>query len=98
MVLALVSLLQIGWFSYKSRQISNCQTAYNFNVAQVVDLRSQFADRDRNSLTSFIRTVAQAKTREESKAALDKYLATQDELEKQRDEHPIPKLPPGRCR
>lgn len=96
-ILALVSAFQLAYFSWQNRQNTNCQTRYNIALANNLQVRSEYTDRDRASLVTFIRRISEAKTREESRASLNDYLAEQNAIETERAKHPIPKLPPGKC-
>lgn len=104
LVLALLTVGQLTWFSYDNRQqvnhdrqITECQSAYNRAVSIAIQQRSQYSDEDRDSLVTFIREISTAKTREASRDALSKYLKRQDEITDARQRHPIPKLPAGEC-
>lgn len=104
LVLALLTVGQLTWFSYDNRQkasddrkITECQSRYNRAVSVAIQQRSQYSDEDRESLVTFIRKVSTAKTREQSRDALNEYLRRQDEITDARQRHPIPKLPAGEC-
>lgn len=105
MVLALLTVVQLAWFSYDNRQqvnhdrkVTECQSKYNGAVSHSIQQRSQYSDEDRESLVTFIREISSAKTREQSRDALNEYLQRQDEITDARKRHPIPKLPAGECR
>lgn len=98
LILALASAAQLAWFSHRNGEITSCQVEYNRALAKALDERSEIATDDRESMTLLVRTVFTSRTRTDSVGALQTYLATQDELEKQRTKNPLPKLPPGNCR
>lgn len=98
MVIVVVSAFQLAFLSYKNRTIANCQTRYNRVLAQAQSERAQIAVQDRESLVKLVRTVSTAKTPERASRALNEYLATQDRLDAERAQHPIPKLPSGACK
>ena len=105
LALALLTALYLAYNSYQDRQDASedrrradCQSNYNQAVSVSIRERSKYADEDRESLVTFIRKVSTAKTREESRDALSEYLKRQDEISDARKRHPVPALPPGRCK
>lgn len=96
-ILALVSAFQLSYFSYHNRQVSSCQSRYNIAMAETLQTRSHYADQDRESLVTFIHRVSEAKSRTESRDALNDYLSTQERIDRERRSNPLPKLPPGKC-
>lgn len=53
-VLSLLTILQSAYFSYSQRQTSECLSDYNESFSKVYDLRSKFAELDRQALTRFL--------------------------------------------
>lgn len=104
LILALLTVGQMAYFSYQSRtdsdnrnKVTQCQVDYNRAVSAAVKARAIYSQQDRDSLVAFVREVATAKTRAQSRASLEKYLRTQDEIDRNRQSHPIPDPPAGKC-
>jgi hypothetical protein len=104
LVLALFSTIQMAAFSRQNRQDSakhnrqtECQSEYNNRVSQVLRIRAEYGDEDRATLVKFIREIAIAQNRSESRKALSDYLKKQDQIDQARAAHPIPVLPAGSC-
>lgn len=97
MILALLSVFQLAYFSWDNRSRTQCQTRYNVALADALRIRAQYAEQDRRNNVEFVRARGEAKTPEAARKALSEYLATQESIERARQENPIPELPPGRC-
>lgn len=55
--LALVSLMQVLWVSYETRQHSICQNRLNSELVSITKARASIADQDRDAIRNLVVTV-----------------------------------------
>ncbi len=93
-ILSLLTILQSAYFSYTQRQVSQCLSDYNEDFSEVYDLRSKFAEYDREALTRFLDTYQQTPppTETERLQALLALRADYARTEALRDKTPFPAL------
>lgn len=98
-LVTLVSAAQLAWFSYQQRRTTSCQADYNQAFIQALRVRASIADSDRESLAVMVRAITEAKSGEESRKALDDYLATKARNDAERSQAPLPedKFPTDHC-
>lgn len=93
-LLSLLTILQSAYFSYTQRQKSECLSDYNKAFSAVYDLRSRFAELDRQALTRFLDKYQQPTppTERERYNALLALRADYARTEQLRDKTPFPAL------
>lgn len=97
-IVTLVSGMQLAWFSYEQRETTECQSKYNQAFTDALRVRAVVADSDRENLTKMVKAITEAKTPEDSRKALDEYLATKARNDVERAQAKYPDVPPsGRC-
>lgn len=92
-VLAVLTVVGVGFDQYQTHQTAECQARYNIAFERSLQARSAISDSDRQSLATLVQEVIDAKTRNDSRAALSQYLATKTANDKRRAQNPIPALP-----
>lgn len=93
-LLSLLTILQSAYFSYTQRKTSECLSEYNKDFSEVYDLRSKFAEYDREAFTRFLDTYQQSPppTEAERLSALLTLRADYARTEELRDQAPFPAL------
>lgn len=88
MLLALVTSVQLAWYSYDNNQRSQCQAEYNSAFARVLAERAEIADEDREALRGLVIEILNPDP--PSDVDLQGFLDELRDNEKQRKESPIP--------
>lgn len=97
-IVTLVSGTQLAWFSYQQRETSECQSNYNQAFIDALRVRTTIADSDRENLTQMVKAITEAKTGEDSRKALNEYLATKARNDVERAQAKYPDVPAShRC-
>lgn len=97
-IVTLVSGTQLAWFSYQQRETTECQSTYNQAFIDALRVRTSIADSDRENLTQMVKAITEAKTGEDSRKALNEYLATKARNDEERAQAKYPDVPPsGHC-
>lgn len=96
-LLMLLYLLGLGWLYRMQADIVSCQASYAEASATATQARTLAAAEDRAVLDNLITSIATARSREDTRAALAAYQSTRAETDRRRDEHPLPALPSTRC-
>lgn len=91
-IVAILTILQGAYFSYRSREEARCQTRINEKFLAVLKDRSDTNEADRKNISTMVEKVVNAKTREDTRQALDRYLAEKQRIDAQRKNLPYPDL------
>ncbi len=111
-VASILAIIMSAYTSYQSRAFAECQAAVNEALIVAQNARADAAEQDRASdreestaTADLIRSVFSATTREESRAAYDRYAARLAEInarrtatDKRRQDNPLPAPPSQICR
>lgn len=91
-ILAVLSLGSTVFYISDQRAKTECQANFNKQFIQQLTERGAISDSDRSSLATLVKDVINAKTRDESRAALEAYLDTKEKNDAERRAHPLPTL------
>jgi hypothetical protein len=91
-IVAVLTLGQTAYVSVKSRDEARCQTRINEKFLAVLQDRSATNDADRENVSRMVSDVVNAKSRAETRRALDRYLAEKHRIDAQRRNLPYPNL------
>jgi len=95
-VLVLFSAGVIVWLAAEQQDQVECSARYNARSAAAQQARAEAADRDREALTSLLRSLVNAPPGE-GRAAVERYLKTVEETDRQRRQSPVPPPPADLC-
>lgn len=76
----------------------DCQARYNERVSEALTARTRAAADDRKAMLNLVTSAARADTREESVAALNRYLEAAADADAARARNPFPEPPSESCR
>lgn len=91
--------LMVGSYSYfKVQRLTGCLADYNNRSQASQQARAVLAQRQSDSTTDILVSVATAKTRAQAQSAVDRYLNTVQTLNEEKRDHPIPAPPSQVCK
>lgn len=97
-LVGLVAVAQNLVFQKHQRQITDCQTKYNVAFQTILKQRSSISDRDKDNLSFLMNAIGTSKSKEDSRKAFEKYVATNNELDNERRHTKYPILPKEGCK
>lgn len=95
-VLVLVSAVAYVWLAAKQQDQVECSARYNELSAEAQRARSSAADKDREALTAMIRSLVD-ETPGDARAEIERYLATIEQTDRERNQNPVPPPPADLC-
>jgi hypothetical protein len=96
-VLVLLSIFAVSYLMWRQQDQTDCTAEYNQRSAASAQARAEAADVERKALVAMVRAVVE-EPRGDERAALERYLETTAETDKQRRENPVPPPPADLCR
>lgn len=96
-ILGILMILQAWYFHHNDIIQKKCLAAQITAVTKSYTARAVITQRDSEAKTKVIREVAMSKTGPEVRAALDEFIRTQNQIDTDRRNHPVPPFPPGTC-
>jgi uncharacterized membrane protein YdfJ with MMPL/SSD domain len=97
LVASMLAVLGATYSGYRSASYAHCQARVNQALVVSQNARAQAAAQDRAALDRMVNDVVNAHSREESRAALDRYQATRRASDEERAKHPLPAPPSQVC-
>lgn len=94
LLLATFTVIQGAYFTYQQRQATECLSEYNRDFAEVQQLRTDWAQEDRDALVSFFKTFESATDSEVRRQAFLNLISTYQRNGVKRAENPPPELEP----
>jgi hypothetical protein len=96
-VLVLLSVVAVSYLVWRQQEQTECNARYNQRQAASQQARAGAAEADRQALEKMVRTLIEPPAGD-AQAALEEYLATLAETDRQRRENPVPPPPADLCR
>lgn len=96
-ILGICMILQAWYFHHNDIIQKKCLADQITAVTKSYTARAKITQRDSEAKTKVIKEVAQAKTQEQVRSALNEFLTTQNQIDEDRKNHPVPPFPPGTC-
>jgi len=97
MVASIFALLMAVYTSYRSAVYTHCQANVNEALVRAQTSRAAAAEQDRDAVDRLVTDVLNARSREDSRAALERYRATRAAADAERAKNPIPAPPSQTC-
>lgn len=91
-VLSLFTVGQAWYFARQNRETSDCQVATIKEFQKALTTRTDVATEDRRVIDKLVLDVTQATTREQSRAALEAYVAARKANDIERAKSPLPEI------
>lgn len=97
LIVSLVAVVVTAWTGHRSESYRRCETRVIDQLVAAQQERARATEERDTAWDEFVDSSLSAKTPEEKKAALDRWLVARQRLKDARRDHPLPDPPRERC-